>query len=337
MHVLVTGGAGFIGSHTVVELLQAGYEVVIIDNFSNSSPLVLSRIEEITGKRPLLIEGDIRDRALLDDVFKQYEIDVVVHFAGLKAVGESVQKPLEYYDNNVSGSVVLFEAMRDAGVKRLVFSSSATVYGDPEEIPISENCPIGVPTNPYGMSKLMVERILQDLVVAEADFSVALLRYFNPIGAHESGLIGENPSGIPNNLLPYVTQVAIGKLEKLSVFGSDYPTVDGTGVRDYIHVVDLAKGHLAALDYLKGTVGCHVWNLGTGQGYSVLQIIEAFEKATGVSVPYKLVERRAGDIAECWSNPAKAKDELGWKAGYGLEDMMRHSWKWQKGNPEGFE
>lgn len=337
MHVLVTGGAGFIGSHTVVELLQAGYEVVIIDNFSNSSPLVLSRIEEITGKRPLLIEGDIRDRALLDDVFKQHEIDAVVHFAGLKAVGESVQKPLEYYDNNVSGSVVLFEAMRDAGVKRLVFSSSATVYGDPEEIPISENCPIGVPTNPYGMSKLMVERILQDLVVAEAGFSVALLRYFNPIGAHESGLIGENPSGIPNNLLPYVTQVAIGKLEKLSVFGSDYPTVDGTGVRDYIHVVDLAKGHLAALDYLKGAVGCHVWNLGTGQGYSVLQIIEAFEKATGVSVPYKLVERRAGDIAECWSNPAKAKDELGWEAAYGLEDMMRHSWKWQKGNPEGFE
>ena len=337
MHVLVTGGAGFIGSHTVVELLQGGYEVVIIDNFSNSSPLVLSRIEEITGKRPLLIEGDIRDRALLDDVFKQYEIDAVVHFAGLKAVGESVQKPLEYYDNNVSGSVVLFEAMRDAGVKRLVFSSSATVYGDPEEIPISENCPIGVPTNPYGLSKLMVERILQDLVVAEADFSVALLRYFNPIGAHESGLIGENPSGIPNNLLPYVTQVAIGKLEKLSVFGSDYPTVDGTGVRDYIHVVDLAKGHLAALDYLKGAVGCHVWNLGTGQGYSVLQIIEAFEKATGVSVPYKLVERRAGDIAECWSNPAKAKDELGWEAAYGLEDMMRHSWKWQKGNPEGFE
>ena len=337
MYVLVTGGAGFIGSHTVVELLQAGYEVVIIDNFSNSSPLVLSRIEGIAGKRPLLIEGDIRDRALLDDVFKQHEIDAVVHFAGLKAVGESVQKPLEYYDNNVSGSVVLFEAMRDAGVKRLVFSSSATVYGDPEEIPISENCPIGVPTNPYGMSKLMVERILQDLVVAEADFSVALLRYFNPIGAHESGLIGENPSGIPNNLLPYVTQVAIGKLEKLSVFGSDYPTVDGTGVRDYIHVVDLAKGHLAALDYLKGAVGCHVWNLGTGQGYSVLQIIEAFEKATGVSVPYKLVERRAGDIAECWSNPAKAKDELGWEAGYGLEDMMHHSWKWQKGNPEGFE
>ncbi|HZJ98349.1 MAG TPA: UDP-glucose 4-epimerase GalE [Oligella sp.] len=337
MHVLVTGGAGFIGSHTVVELLQGGYEVVIIDNFSNSSPLVLSRIEEITGKRPLLIEGDIRDRALLDDVFKQHEIDAVVHFAGLKAVGESVQKPLEYYDNNVSGSVVLFEAMRDAGVKRLVFSSSATVYGDPEEIPISENCPVGVPTNPYGMSKLMVERILQDLVVAEADFSVALLRYFNPIGAHESGLIGENPSGIPNNLLPYVTQVAIGKLAQLSVFGSDYSTVDGTGVRDYIHVVDLAKGHLAALDYLKGAVGCHVWNLGTGQGYSVLQIVEAFEKATGVSVPYKLVERRAGDIAECWSNPAKAKDELGWVAGYGLEDMMRHSWKWQKGNPEGFE
>lgn len=337
MYVLVTGGAGFIGSHTVVELLQGGYEVVIIDNFSNSSPLVLSRIEEITGKRPLLIEGDIRDRALLDDVFKQHEIDAVVHFAGLKAVGESVQKPLEYYDNNVSGSVVLFEAMRDAGVKRLVFSSSATVYGDPEEIPISENCPIGVPTNPYGMSKLMVERILQDLVVAEADFSVALLRYFNPIGAHESGLIGENPSGIPNNLLPYVTQVAIGKLAQLSVFGSDYPTVDGTGVRDYIHVVDLAKGHLAALDYLSKSTGCHIWNLGTGQGYSVLQIIGAFEKATGEKVPYQLVERRAGDIAECWSNPVKAEKELAWKAEYGLEDMMRHSWKWQKGNPEGFK
>ena len=336
MYVLVTGGAGFIGSHTVVELLQAGYEVVIIDNFSNSSPLVLSRIEEITGKRPLLIEGDIRDRALLDDVFKQHEIDAVVHFAGLKAVGESVQQPLEYYDNNVSGSVVLFEAMRDAGVKRLVFSSSATVYGDPEEIPISENCPIGVPTNPYGMSKLMVERILQDLVVAEADFSVALLRYFNPIGAHESGLIGENPSGIPNNLLPYVTQVAIGKLEKLSVFGSDYPTVDGTGVRDYIHVVDLAKGHLAALDYLKGAVGCHVWNLGTGQGYSVLQIIEAFEKATGVSIPYEVVERRAGDIAECWSNPQKALEDLAWKTEYSLEEMMQHSWHWQSTNPDGY-
>lgn len=337
MHVLVTGGAGFIGSHTVVELLQTGYEVVIIDNFCNSSPLVLSRIEEITCKRPVMIEGDIRNRALLDDVFKQHSIDAVVHFAGLKAVGESVQKPLEYYDNNVSGSVVLFEAMRDAGVKRLVFSSSATVYGDPEEIPISEACPVGVPTNPYGMSKLMVERILEDLVVAEADFSVALLRYFNPIGAHESGLIGENPNGIPNNLLPYVTQVAIGKLEKLSVFGSDYPTIDGTGVRDYIHVVDLAKGHLAALDYLQNASGCHIWNLGTGQGYSVLQIIDAFEKATGVSVPYTLVERRPGDIAECWSNPEKAKKELGWEAQYGLADMMRHSWKWQKGNPEGFK
>lgn len=337
MHVLVTGGAGFIGSHTVVELLQGGYEVVIIDNFSNSSPLVLSRIEEITGKRPLLIEGDIRDRALLDDVFKQHEIDAVVHFAGLKAVGESVQKPLEYYDNNVSGSVVLFEAMRDAGVKRLVFSSSATVYGDPEEIPISENCPIGVPTNPYGMSKLMVERILQDLVVAEADFSVALLRYFNPIGAHESGLIGENPSGIPNNLLPYVTQVAIGKLAQLSIFGSDYPTVDGTGVRDYIHVVDLAKGHLAALNYLQRSQGCHVWNLGTGQGYSVLQIIKAFEEATGITIPYELVERRAGDIAECWSNPQKAFEDLGWKTEYSLEEMMQHSWNWQSKNPEGFK
>lgn len=336
MAILVTGGAGFIGSHTVVELINAGYELVIIDNYSNSSPRVLARIEQITAKFPMMIEGDIRNRALLDDVFKQHSIDAVVHFAGLKAVGESVFKPLDYYDNNVNGSLVLFEAMKAAGVKRLVFSSSATVYGDPAEIPISESCPLGIPTNPYGMSKSMVERILQDLVISEPDWSVALLRYFNPIGAHPSGLIGEDPAGVPNNLLPYVTQVAIGKLPKLFVFGKDYPTVDGTGVRDYIHVVDLAKGHLAALDYLRGIQGCHVWNLGTGEGYSVLQIVQAFEVATGTKVPYELVGRRDGDIAECWSNPQKAKDELAWQAEYDLDDMMRDSWNWQSNNPHGY-
>lgn len=336
MVILVTGGAGYIGSHAVVELLQADHQVVILDNFSNSSPLVLSRLEQITGKTVSCEQGDIRDRDLLDRVFKEYPIDAVMHFAGLKAVGESVQKPLEYYDNNVSGSLVLFEAMQAAGVTKLVFSSSATVYGDPQEIPISENCPLGVPTNPYGMSKSMVERILQDLCKAEPQWSVALLRYFNPVGAHESGLIGENPNGIPNNLLPYVTQVAIGKLKQLSVFGGDYPTADGTGVRDYIHVLDLVKGHLAALNYLQENKGSHIWNLGTGQGYSVLQIINAFEAATGVSIPYEVVERRAGDIAECWSNPQKALEDLGWKTEYSLEEMMQHSWHWQSTNPDGY-
>lgn len=337
MFILVTGGAGFIGSHAVVELVQAGYKAIVLDNFANSSPLVLSKLEEITGQAIHCIEGDIRDKALLDSIFKEYTIDAVMHFAGLKAVGESVQKPLEYYDNNVSGSLVLFEAMQAAGVTQLVFSSSATVYGDPQEIPISESCPLGMPTNPYGMSKSMVERILQDLSISNPEWSIALLRYFNPIGAHPSGLIGENPNGIPNNLLPYVTQVAIGKLKQLSVFGSDYSTIDGTGVRDYIHVVDLVKGHLSALNYLQKNVGCHVWNLGTGQGYSVLQIINAFEETTGLSVPYELVERRAGDIAECWSKPQKALEDLGWKTEYSLEDMMQHSWHWQSKNPDGFK
>ena len=337
MFILVTGGAGYIGSHAVVELVQAGHQVVVLDNFINSSPLVLPKLEQITGQSITCIDGDIRDRNLLDRIFKEYPIDAVMHFAGLKAVGESVQKPLEYYDNNVSGSLVLFEAMQEAGVTQLVFSSSATVYGDPQEIPISESCPLGVPTNPYGMSKSMVERILQDLSAANPQWSIALLRYFNPVGAHPSGLIGENPNGIPNNLLPYVTQVAIGKLKSLSVFGSDYPTEDGTGVRDYIHVVDLVKGHLAALNYLRKNVGCHIWNLGTGQGYSVLQIIKAFEEATGLTIPYELVERRAGDIAECWSNPQKAFDDLGWKTEYSLEEMMQHSWNWQSKNPEGFK
>lgn len=336
MFILVTGGAGFIGSHAVVELLQAGHRVIVLDNFINSSALVISRLEQITGQNITCIEGDVRDRALLDRVFREYPVDAVMHFAGLKAVGESVQKPLEYYDNNVSGSINLFEAMHAAGVYQLVFSSSATVYGDPQEIPISEACPLGVPTNPYGMSKSMVERILQDLSLSNPQWSIALLRYFNPIGAHPSGLIGEDPSGIPNNLLPYLTQIAIGKLNKLSVFGADYPTVDGTGVRDYIHVVDLVKGHLAALNYLQKNKGSHIWNLGTGQGYSVLQIIQAFEKATGLTIPYELVGRRAGDIAECWSDPQKASIELGWEAEYNLSGMMQHSWNWQKKNPQGY-
>ena len=336
MFILVTGGAGYIGSHAVVELVQAGHQVLVLDNFANSSPAVLTRLEQITGQAITCEEGDIRDRDLLDRIFREYTIDAVMHFAGLKAVGESVQKPLEYYDNNVAGSINLFEAMQAAGVYQLVFSSSATVYGDPQEIPISENCPLGVPTNPYGMSKSMVERILLDFSASNAQWSIALLRYFNPIGAHPSGLIGENPNGIPNNLLPYVTQVAVGKLEKLSVFGSDYPTVDGTGVRDYIHVVDLVKGHLGALNYLQHNSGCHIWNLGTGQGYSVIQIIKAFEEATGITIPYDLVARRPGDIAECWSNPQKASIELGWEAEYKLSDMMLHSWHWQQKNPQGY-
>ena len=337
MFILITGGAGYIGSHAVVELVQAGHQVLVLDNFSNSSPLVLSRLEQITGKQVPYIEGDIRDEKLLKSIFNKYSIDAVMHFAGLKAVGESVQKPLEYYDNNVTGSLNLFKAMRAAGVYRLVFSSSATVYGDPQEIPITESCPLGATTNPYGTSKSMVEKILQDAAISDEQWSIALLRYFNPVGAHPSGLIGENPNGIPNNLLPYVTQVAVGKLKKLSIFGGDYPTVDGTGVRDYIHVVDLVKGHLAALNYLESNSGCHVWNLGTGSGYSVLQIVQAFEQATGLQVPYEIVARRAGDIAECWSKPEKALSELGWQAEYSLDDMMKHSWNWQSKNPNGFE
>lgn len=308
MRILVTGGAGYIGSHAVVELVKAGHQILVLDNFSNSSVLVLSRLEQIVGQAIPFVQGDIRDRALLDRIFRENFIDAVIHFAGLKAVGESVQKPLSYYDNNVTGSLTLYEAMQEANIYKLVFSSSATVYGEPQEIPITENCPVGVPTNPYGMSKLMVERILQDLSNADSRWSIALLRYFNPIGAHPSGLIGESPNGLPNNLLPYITQVAVGALDKLSVFGSDYPTVDGTGVRDYIHVLDLANGHLLALNYLFQHTGCHVWNLGTGQGYSVLQIIKAFEEASGLTIPYELVERRGGDIAEYWSNPQKAFD-----------------------------
>ncbi|HKM38165.1 MAG TPA: UDP-glucose 4-epimerase GalE [Thiopseudomonas sp.] len=334
--ILVTGGAGYIGSHTTLALLEAGHEVIVLDNLTNSSLESLRRVERICGKAATFIQGDIRDRELLDSIFARHSIQAVLHFAGLKAVGESVQKPLDYYENNVSGSVVLFQAMAAAGVFNLVFSSSATVYGEPKQMPISEDCPTGIPTNPYGRSKLMVEEVLRDLAFSESRWSIALLRYFNPVGAHASGLIGEDPNGIPNNLLPYISQVAVGKLPQLSVYGDDYPTVDGTGVRDYIHVVDLANGHLKALDAIAASQGVHIWNLGTGQGYSVLQMISAFEQAAHVEVPYAVVARRSGDIAECWADPAKAAQELGWKAEHSLDDMMRDTWRWQQSNPNGF-
>ncbi len=335
--ILVTGGAGYIGSHTTLALLEAGYEVIVLDNLANSSLESLRRVERICSKAVTFFEGDIRDRQLLDSIFAQHSIQAVLHFAGLKAVGESVQQPLAYYDNNVSGSLVLFQAMAAAEVFNLVFSSSATVYGEPEQMPISEDCPTGIPTNPYGRSKLMIEQILTDLSISESRWSIALLRYFNPVGAHASGLIGEDPNGIPNNLLPYISQVAVGKLQQLSVYGNDYPTPDGTGVRDYIHVVDLAAGHLKALTTIANSQGVHIWNLGTGQGYSVLQMLAAFEQAAGVSVPYVVVPRRSGDIAECWANPKKAAQELGWQAQHGLEDMMRDTWRWQQNNPDGFK
>lgn len=334
--ILVTGGAGYIGSHTTLALLEAGFEVIVLDNLANSSLESLRRVERICGKAATFIEGDIRDRALLDSIFARYPIQAVLHFAGLKAVGESVQQPLSYYENNVSGSIVLFQAMAAAKVFKLVFSSSATVYGEPKQMPISEAFPTGTPTNPYGRSKLMVEEVLRDLAISESCWSIALLRYFNPVGAHSSGLIGEDPNGIPNNLLPYISQVAVGKLPQLSVYGNDYPTIDGTGVRDYIHVVDLANGHLKALDAIAGAQGIHIWNLGTGQGYSVLQMIRAFEQAAGVAVPYAVVARRSGDIAECWADPSKAAKELNWQAQYSLEDMMRDTWHWQQSNPDGF-
>lgn len=336
MTILVTGGAGYIGSHTVLELLENGFQVIVIDNLCNSSSESLRRIEKLTGKQILFIEGDIKDSELLITIFTEYSIDSVLHFAGLKAVGESVEKPILYYDNNVVGSLTLFETMQRVGVFNLVFSSSATVYGDPQEMPITERCPTGMPTNPYGKSKLMIEQILQDLVLADSRWSVALLRYFNPVGAHKSGKIGEDPNGVPNNLLPYISQVAIGKLDTLTVFGNDYPTKDGTGIRDYIHVVDLARGHLAALDYIKRNKGCHVWNLGTGEGYSVLEILSSFEKVSGVSISYQIAERRVGDVAECWSAPEKAKKELKWQAELGLIEMLEDTWRWQEKNPKGY-
>ncbi|GHA27774.1 UDP-glucose 4-epimerase GalE [Oceanisphaera arctica] len=336
MTILVTGGAGYIGSHTLVELLNSGQQVLVLDNLSNASAESLRRVAEITGKQPAFVEGDIRDAELLAKLFAEHSIEAVVHFAGLKAVGESVQKPLEYYDNNVNGTLVLVDEMRKAGVFRLVFSSSATVYGEPQKMPITEDFAVGGTTNPYGTSKLMVEQILQDLARSDERWSIALLRYFNPVGAHESGLIGEDPNGIPNNLLPYIAQVAVGRLERLAVFGDDYATVDGTGVRDYIHVVDLALGHLKALARIAEYSGVSVYNLGTGQGYSVLQMVKAFEQASGRPVPYVMSPRRAGDIAECWANPGKARAELGWQAEKGLEQMMADAWRWQSQNPEGY-
>jgi UDP-glucose 4-epimerase len=334
--VLVTGGAGYIGSHTCIELLGSGHEVTVVDNLSNSKIESIKRVQEISGKSLNFIEADILDKAALKKIFAADSFDAVIHFAALKAVGESVEKPLEYYHNNVTGTLILCDVMREFGVKNLVFSSSATVYGDPASTPIREDFPTTA-TNPYGWTKLMMEQILTDLTVADNELNVALLRYFNPIGAHESGRIGEDPNGIPNNLFPFITQVAVGKREFLSVFGGDYPTVDGTGVRDYIHVVDLAEGHVKALDKLSAKPGLVVYNLGTGCGYSVLQAVQAFEKVTGRKVPYKVVERRPGDIAECWASPEKAKRELGWEAVRGIETMCRDSWKWQSENPNGYD
>ncbi len=336
MRIFVTGGTGYIGSHTVVELLSAGHDVVIYDNLVNSSREVLSRIERIVGKRPEFVEGDLRDAGLVRKIFKGSGIDAVIHFAGLKAVGESVKKPLEYYDNNVGGSILLYEEMIRAGIFRLVFSSSATVYGDPESVPIREDAKTGGITNPYGRTKLMNEEICRDMAGADPRWSIALLRYFNPVGAHASGLIGEDPQGLPNNLVPYISQVAVGRLAELSVFGADWPTPDGTGVRDYIHVTDLAKGHLKALEQLAGARGAKIWNLGTGKGYSVLEMIAAFEKASGKGVPYRIAPRREGDIATCWADSARAFTELNWRAELDLEAMMRDTWRWQSMNPQGY-
>lgn len=337
MKILVTGGAGFIGSHTIIELYNAGHEVVVVDNLSNSSPVALQRVAELV-KVPEIpfFKADIRDRAALDRVLTEYPCDACIHFAGLKAVGESVAKPWEYYENNISGTLVLLDVLRQHRCKNLIFSSSATVYGDPAVIPITEECPKGHCTNPYGQTKSMLEEIMMDIQKADPVWNIVLLRYFNPIGAHPSGRIGENPNGIPNNLMPYITQVAVGKRPELGVFGNDYDTPDGTGVRDYIHVVDLARGHVAALAAIERNCGLAIYNLGTGQGYSVLDVVKAFEKSTGVKIPYRIMPRRAGDIATCYSDPAKAARELHWTAQYGLEDMCRDSWNWQKQNPEGF-
>ena len=337
MTILVTGGAGYIGSHTCVELLQAGYEVVIVDNLYNANKKAVERIEEITGKQVTFYEADICDREALDRIFSAHEIGAVIHFAGYKAVGESVRKPMEYYANNLGGTLTLTDVMRSHHVKNIIFSSSATVYGDPAFVPITEECPKGICTNPYGWTKWMLEQILTDIQKADPEWNVILLRYFNPIGAHESGRIGEDPKGIPNNLLPYVAQVAIGKLEKLGVFGDDYDTPDGTGVRDYIHVVDLAAGHVKAIRKLADKEGVSIYNLGTGHGYSVLEVVKAFSKACGHDVPYEIRPRRAGDIATCYCDPSKAKRELGWEAQYGIDRMCEDSWRWQCANPNGYE
>ncbi len=336
MTVLVTGGAGFIGSHTVVELLNAGYDVVVIDNLSNSDREAVKRVEKITGKQVYFYENDVRDRAALELIFTAFDIDWVIHFAGLKAVGESVRMPIEYYDNNLTSTLVLVETMRKFGVKKIVFSSSATVYGDPDELPLRESSKMNPTTNPYGATKVMQENILKDLYASDNEWTVVLLRYFNPVGAHESGLIGEDPKGIPNNLMPYVAQVASGKLKEIGVFGNDYPTHDGTGVRDYIHVVDLARGHVAAIEKLAKS-GVYVYNLGTGIGYSVLDMIKAFSKACGRDLPYVIKPRRTGDIATCYASAEKAERELGWHAEYDLEKMCRDQWNWQRSNPNGYK
>ena len=334
--ILVTGGAGYIGSHTVLQLLEAGNQVIVLDNLCNASEESLNRVEELTGKKTIFVQGDIRDHTILELLFSKHKIDAVIHFAGLKAVGESVEKPLNYYNNNVYGTLTLCEAMKKFGVKNLVFSSSATVYGDPTELPLREDMPTGQPTNPYGMSKLMVELVLRDLYKSDNDWNIALLRYFNPAGAHPSGRIGEDPNGIPNNLMPFITQVATGKRKLLSIYGNDYDTPDGTGVRDYIHVEDLAAGHLKALDKLYTGSGLVTYNLGTGQGYSVLDMVKEFEKQSGKAIPYQFVPRRGGDVASCFADPKTASEALGWQATRGLAEMCKDSWNWQSNNPDGY-
>jgi len=334
--ILITGGAGYIGSHACVEFLNAGYDIVVLDNLCNSSAESLKRVRELTGQDFPFIEGDIRDRAMLDKLFRDHDIDAVIHFAGLKAVGESVEKPLMYYDNNIAGSLTLFEAMQAAGVKTVVFSSSATVYGDPASVPIREDFPVGATTNPYGRSKLIIEQILGDLAIADPTWHIGLLRYFNPVGAHKSGRIGEDPRGIPNNLMPYIAQVAVGRREYLNVWGADYPTPDGTGVRDYIHVVDLVLGHIKAVEKLAEAPGVRIWNLGTGQGYSVIDMARAFEIASERPVPYQIGPRRVGDIAQCYADPTLAARELGWRAMHDLVEMCEDTWRWQSMNPNGF-
>ncbi|WP_312426076.1 UDP-glucose 4-epimerase GalE [Lacrimispora sp.] len=337
MRILVTGGAGYIGSHTCIELLEQGHEVVVVDNLCNSSRVSLERVEAITGKTVTFYEADLLDRDAIDEIFDYEIIDAVIHFAGLKAVGESVAKPLEYYHNNITGTLILCDVMREHKVKNIIFSSSATVYGDPAFVPITEECPKGAITNPYGQTKGMLEQILTDLHTADPEWSVIILRYFNPVGAHKSGLIGEDPAGIPNNLTPYITQVAVGKLKEVGVFGNDYDTPDGTGVRDYIHVVDLAIGHVKALEKMASSEPLvRIYNLGTGQGFSVLQMIEAFSKACGKNIPYSIKPRRPGDIAECYADAALAKKELGWEAKHGIDEMCEDSWRWQSGNPNGY-
>ena len=337
MKILLTGGAGYIGSHTIIELDKAGYSVVVVDNLYNSNPKALERVGAIIGKQIPFYTADIRDAEALTKVFEAEKPDAVIHFAGLKAVGESVSKPLEYYHNNMTGTFILLDVMRNHGCKNIIFSSSATVYGDPAIIPITEACPKGHCTNPYGQTKSMLEEVLMDVQKADNEWNVVILRYFNPIGAHQSGRIGENPNGIPNNLMPYITQVAIGRRPELGVFGDDYDTHDGTGVRDYIHVCDLAAGHVSALKAIQRNCGLGIYNLGTGHGYSVLDVVKAFEKANGVPVKYSIKPRRPGDIATCYCDPTKAKDELGWEAQYGIEEMCRDSWNWQKNNPNGYD